>query len=125
LLFNHTWEVIRDEGVVGGPFRVSSRSYRYHFIGADDKELLMYHWQPDSGMTLPHVHMTLPAHVTRRTHVPTGRMTIEAIVRFAIDELGATPQLGGWRERLGESERLHVTHRSWHTDPPEDLPGLA
>ncbi len=39
-----------------------------------------------------------------KLHIPTGPVSLAAIVRFAIEELGVTPIPRDWNERLGNVE---------------------
>lgn len=92
-----------DAGTAQERFRVRTLSYLYGFttdIGeASDVEVLAFHWRRESG-TEPgsrghlHVGPALMAHqqIVRplsfhKAHIPTGRLSFEAIVRFAIEEL--------------------------------------
>lgn len=120
LHLDHQWEVVADERPGHEPFRVSSRAYRYHILNADDPghAHLMFHWHPNPRVSYPHLHTDTDDHVHRRMHVPTGRITVEAVVRFAIEELGATPAREDWRDVLKASESLHLEHRSWHLTSP-------
>lgn len=99
-------------------WRVSTVAYVYALLDAGDHELLAYHWQPDpndEGPDHPHLHVrtTLPAQVqmgkTREIHVgklhaPTGRVSLEAVVRMLLVELDIKPLHGDWRAVLDRAE---------------------
>lgn len=69
-------------------------------------ELIAFHWHPDHNQRVrfPHVHLGYGAgelrHGLDKAHIPTGRLTIADIVRFAITELGVEPMRGDWAEIL-------------------------
>ena len=68
--------------------------------------LLAWHWHPYglSSIIWPHLHFS-PAetpHLLRKTHVPTGFVTIVAILRCCIAELGVAPRRADWAAVLAE-----------------------
>lgn len=52
----------------------------------------------------------------------TGRFTFEAVIRFAITNVGCEPACSDWEERLLLAETPHRLYRSWHQAPSEALP---
>jgi hypothetical protein len=50
--------------------------------------------------------------LSTKTHVPTGRISLEQVIRHVID-LGAKPLHDDWEVRLDESESPFMAHRSW------------
>lgn len=68
-------------------------------------------------MKTPHLHvrgLTAPLALSR-AHFPTGRVAIEAVIRFAIAELGVRPLLpaGTWQALLAETEQTFRDNRTW------------
>jgi hypothetical protein len=113
LLVEHAYDVIADEPP-RDPYRVSSRRYRYHFLDSGGKPFLMYHWHPGGrAVSYPHLHTDAPPHVGERMHVPSGRVSIESIVRFAIRDLGARPAPLDWTDVIGRSEDAFARSKSW------------
>ena len=101
-------------------WRVTTRMYEYSLLDRDETELLVYHWQPDADRTYPHLHVSAALSVRRRAledkqaidldglHLPTGRVSLEAIVRMLIDEfeIAARYPEADWRRRLEETEAV-------------------
>lgn len=113
------YEIIRDSRVGYGPYRVTTKGYDYSLRTADGCAVVDFHWHPNgnSHETSPHLHLGAaqlqPDAVLRnKQHLPTGRITFEAVVKSAI-ESGADPLRGDFAERLQETELRHVQHRSW------------
>ena len=99
LFFDHSWEVIEDHRSGYGPYRVSSRGYRYHFLTEDLQPALMFHWHPDS-LPFPHQHINESSgHIQRKMHVPTGRVTVEALSasQLTSSALNRSEKAGGTR----------------------------
>ncbi|HZU77721.1 MAG TPA: hypothetical protein VFA70_13215 [Dehalococcoidia bacterium] len=96
-------------------WRVSLTAYEYRFLDtgrSQGQELLAFHWHPDvqsrgNIARRPHVHLGAALGVApdRPRHIPTGFLQLEDIVQFAIEELGATPALRGWRAVLERSRQ--------------------
>lgn len=92
-------------------FRARLVGYRYAVIGAEQRELLAYHWHPTgvSGVTIPHVHVSNAAWRDRSApdlsaiHLSTGPIALSDIVLLLITEFGALPRRGDWAELLREN----------------------
>ena len=68
--------------------------------------------QPD----LPHLHVTSQAGtaaITRKQHIPTGRVSLESVVRFAIAELGVRPIRDDWGRVLDAGQAAFDARRTW------------
>ncbi len=93
----------------GNGWRVQTTSYSYQLFLPDERPLMTWHWHPEgsSPVSWPHAH--IPGHVhpvdLRKAHVPTGRIPLEAVIRFAIEEVGVEPLRADWRALLEETER--------------------
>jgi len=105
-------------------WRTRTRAYLDHVYADDGREFIAFHWHPERGrFVLPHAHFgslndPLPM---GKVHIPTGRTSLEAVVRLLIEELGVQPVRRDWRRMLDRTERTFIERRSWHTQPP--LPG--
>lgn len=102
--------------------RPAIASYAYALNDRSERELLAYHWHPDSKSSpiqTPHLHLSASLVVPNpgreatalpldKLHLPTGLVSLTAIVRMLIDEFGVQPLTPRWRERLTEAERLLV-----------------
>jgi hypothetical protein len=68
-----------------------------------------------AATTGPSLHMklaTTPVDMSG-SHFPTGQVSIEAVVRFLIEEMGVTPQRSDWQAVLDANEEAFVGKRSW------------
>jgi hypothetical protein len=91
--------------------------YEYRLLDRDERELLVYHWQPGpehSGPGYPHLHVSASLNaqadaLTRRSidldklHLPTGIVTLPAFVRMLITEFQIRPLRQEWATRLDEA----------------------
>lgn len=102
-----------------GPYKCETIQYGYAFEDVAGNDIITYHWTPEATgntRTWPHLHLgqavcsgsSVLAGRFHKLHIPTGRMPIEGIVRFAIVELGAqligNQSLEGVLADLAESE---------------------
>ncbi|MBA3450076.1 MAG: hypothetical protein H0T18_02555 [Chloroflexia bacterium] len=93
--------------------------YEYRLLDRDERELLVYHWQPGDeyqGPNYPHLHVsaTLSAQISaidRRSidldklHLATGHVSLAAVVRMLITEFQIAPRRPDWREMLDRHEQ--------------------
>jgi hypothetical protein len=101
--------------------------YQYRLLDSEERELLVYHWQPGdafAGPDHPHAHVSaaLSARISAAEtetidldgrHVATGRVSLEAFVRMLIEEFGVAPQRSDWRQSLERAKaviREEATH---------------
>jgi hypothetical protein len=96
-------------------WHISTLAYDYRLSRATDSaELLSWHWHPRTGVPFPHLHVTATGW-NRRSHVPSGRVSVEAVLRLLLSELGVPPKREDWANVLDDSEALFIKHRRWHT----------
>jgi hypothetical protein len=92
-----------------GRWMVSTTSYAYRLLGDGQRDVLAYHWHLEgtSSVTWPHLHVHGRTDVLdlRRVHLPTGHVSLQAILRLAIGELGVQPLRADCRAVLDETER--------------------
>ena len=66
--------------------------------------ILAYHWHPVgvSPVTAPHLHLggQLMDVDVGKAHLPTGVVSLQAVLRLAIADLGVAPLRDEWREVL-------------------------
>ncbi len=103
-----------------GPIKVSTVRYFYVLATETDEEILSFHWTSGAAVeggpeevSFPHLHIG-PALIgtqpvirpknLRKAHIPTGRVSLEAIIRLAIEEFGVTPLHPRWQEILARTE---------------------
>jgi hypothetical protein len=99
---------------------VSTTAYRYHLLDESGKELIGWHWHPESkgdSRLRGHPHLHVPAGpIDRRLHVPTGRVSIESVLRLLVDlGIPARPaHVTDFAKVLDECEGPFIKHRRWH-----------
>lgn len=108
----HNYALVQE----GGQWTVHTRGYAYELQLADGREVVAYHYDPreQSKVKYPHLHvkdLTVPIPLGK-AHFPTGRVSIEAILRFAITELGVLPRLNRWETVLAETEQAFARRRT-------------
>lgn len=96
-------------------WRVTTAGYAYHILDEVGKELIGWHWHP---ATSAHPHLHVPAGpIDRRVHVPTGRVSIESVLRLLLTDLEVPPAAAhadDFAEVLDECEGPFILHRRWH-----------
>jgi hypothetical protein len=98
---------------------VSTVAYVYRLDDDAGRELIAWHWHAGSRVSYPHAHMTGLA-VSSRAHLPTGRVSIESVLRLLLDDLGVPARRPDYAEVLAEAERLFIGRRRWHARGPGD-----
>jgi hypothetical protein len=112
----HRYTVVKEAGD-RGPWTVRTAEWKYEVSDQSDEVIVDFHWHPVSGRTQwPHVHaygdrgsMTMD-----RLHIPTGRVSIESVIRFLIEDLGVVTRRPDWDRVLTQSEILFLEWRTWH-----------
>ncbi len=119
LVVKQFYYVIRVEEPDRGPWRVSTAEYNYNLRDADNRVVLAFHWHPAERFKVrhPHLHLDQGARLghedLHRTHIPTGRISIEEVIRFVITELRVEPLRGDWEKVLSEAESARQSWRTW------------
>jgi len=113
------YEVIQAEGELG-PWKTTIVQYQYSFRSPDGQnEILGFHWHPRTGrFTHPHVHVGSAALsdgslLTRKMHIPTGRIAVEQVLRFAIEDFEVEPLDEDWDEVLRAGQQRFERWRTW------------
>ena len=110
----HFFEVT-EEPDEAGPYRCHTLAYSYDFRHVDGPSVLAFHYHPRSRVVAPHAHVhqyTEPVDLSK-LHVPTGRASLESIVRLTIEEFGAPPQRDDWDAVLSAAEAGFHARRTW------------
>lgn len=104
----HWFEV--EQGTASATWRTRTRGYSYALDDAAGHEILAYHWHPEgpSHVTTPHLHLgagagALRPHLTN-AHLPTGPVTLPAVLRLAVRDLGVQPLRPDWAEVLDRAD---------------------
>lgn len=116
LRFAHHYRIIQapDER---GPWKVGTAAYFYSLDDASDQEVISYHWHPEgqSPIQFPHLHLGPGARCQRDeiavAHCPTGRISIEEFLRFAIADFRVEPLRTDWPEVLAAAQRFERYHQ--------------
>lgn len=109
----HLYEVVDGEQ----SWSVHTVGYTYQFALTDGVEIVIYHYDPRPGslVTRPHLHvrgLNQPMPLGK-AHFPTGRVSIEETLRFAMRELGVQPLKADWVAILDTTEADFNTKRTW------------
>jgi hypothetical protein len=115
--FLHSYNLSRT-GEHGSGWHVSSRNYFYQVHDQPGLELIAFHWHPGrpGQPAFPHLHIAGSdgsVAIGRTNHVPTGRVSLESVVRFLITELDVRPLRVDWERVLDEGERTFMSRRTW------------
>lgn len=99
-------------------WKVKTDSYEYSIENATGRELFAYHWDPAGKVTVPHLHFgalvtAADSPISRKAHVPTGRVPVEDVVWFAIEELKVKPLRDNWDKLTAFSRKRFMEHKSW------------
>ena len=87
-------------------WQIQVSSYFYELLDSDGREVLAYHWHPrgNSPVPTPHLHLEQGAQVgrteVRDAHLPTEDVSMEAILRVLIEEMGVRPLRPDWESIL-------------------------
>jgi hypothetical protein len=96
-------------------YKVTTLSYLYTLFDANGREVLGYHWQPEEKVAHPHLHVGPGAEarrLSRKVHLPTGRIALEALLRCAIEDLGVDRERDDWDKVLAKSQADFEQHRT-------------
>lgn len=113
-LLGHQFQLVQDGRK---SWHVSTFAYRYHLLDGAGQELVAWHWHPETGTGHPHVHVAAEP-IGRRAHLPTGRVSIESVLRLLLTDLGVPPaqdHAGDFLQVLQAAEEPFIQHRRWHS----------
>ena len=115
LRLRQRFRVVRD-----GPkrFHVSTEAYFYRLDDAGGHELAAWHWHPGQLVDYPHAHIDCNT-LTSAAHLPTGRVSIESVLRLLLDDLGVPAKRADYARVLDEAEKPFIQHRRWHARGPD------
>jgi hypothetical protein len=98
----------------GGAWRMTT--LRYDFALRDrDSTVFSWQWHPRSRRSpvgWPHLHLPEGTRFGTK-HVPTGRISLEDLLIFALDELDVRPSYENARSVLEDVAMKHKEHRTW------------
>jgi hypothetical protein len=103
-------------------YKISTKYYLYSIADADQNDLIGFHYHPElkeDPVLYPHVHAYanddkrfLPLNLHKR-HIPSGRVALEDVIRWLIDELKVKPNRPDWDNVLKEARQKFIENRSW------------
>lgn len=101
-------EALGDRGL----YKVTITAYMYIVDDHRGHEVFSYHWQPDAPeVKFPHLHVEHPAF--KRAHFPTGRISLEEVLRLLITDFGVQPLKSDWNRILTKTHQKFATYRTW------------
>lgn len=112
------YRIVRAEGQ-RGPWKVKTTAYFYTLEDRDGREIISYQWHPTGkgALPYPHLHLGDAAEVVRAelqgAHIPTGRLSLEQFLRFAIETFRVRPRRHDWRDVLFGTRRRFEQWRTW------------
>lgn len=98
-------------------WHVSTNAYFYRLNDGAGSELISWHWHPQTGMPYPHLHVSAGV-LDRRAHLPSGRVSIESVLRLLLTDLEVPPtreHADDYTQILEEAEAKFIAHRRWHS----------
>ena len=112
------YEIVRTSEAGRPPWRTSTRGYSYELQTASGELVWSYHWHPSQRFPNPHAHLghtqlADDAVLHQKAHNPTGRVSLESVVRACITEYGATVMRDDWDKVLSLREGDFQIYRSW------------
>lgn len=112
------YEIIRTTEPDRPPWRVSTRAYAYELQTTSGELVLSYHWHPSSAVQAPHTHLghtqlAPDAVLSQKAHQPTGRVSLESVVRACITEYNVRALKEDWDKTLALREGDFQLYRSW------------
>jgi hypothetical protein len=117
-VIQHRYKVVEVHGEAG-PWKTRTEGYWYVLHDEDGEEAIAFHWHPWRLSARPHVHVhtdqagsTVMGHHLNKLHLVTGRITVEQVVRFAVEEFGVSAR-PDYDHILTRNQRKHVAWRTW------------
>ena len=114
--FKMTFEVVPHDLDWDSSWTIHIRAYLLRILDRDEREFLVYHWQPGpsfAGPDFPHLNVSASPEIqvdalTRRTidldkrHLATGQVSFRSVIRMLITEFQIKPLRPDWETRLEE-----------------------
>ena len=112
------YEIVRTTEADRPPWRVSARGYAYEMQTSSGELVWSYHWHPSQRVPNPHSHLgrtqlAEDAVLYQKAHNPTGRVSLESVIRACITEYGAAPMKDDWDKTLTLREGDFQIWRTW------------
>jgi hypothetical protein len=116
LYLEQQYELVEASGE-HGPWKVSTRAYRYRIDSAAGEELVLWHWHPTDpegrSHRQPRPHLHAQVGELRGRHLLTGRVGLESVIRVLVEDFNVRPRRGDWRSVLDATEAQFEQWRTW------------
>ncbi|MGH8909951.1 MAG: hypothetical protein ACRD0K_26510 [Egibacteraceae bacterium] len=112
LSLRQQFRVVHTDDPDRGPWKVATQAYKYT-IEMDGREVAAWHWHPlgRSRERRPHLHVPHPP--LAGSHVPSGRVSLEGVLRLLLAEREVRPRRSDWETVLDEAEARFTRWRTW------------
>jgi len=96
------WYEITTTALPSRRFIVELTGYFYTLLDHNLREMVAFHWHPtaNSHVRTPHLHLGPGSQVGRaelqRSHLPTGFVELQQVLRLLIEEFDVTPLRDDW-----------------------------
>ncbi len=135
----HKYRIVRDDTPGRGPWRVTIDHYVYTIrrspssdSSSKHEKLISYQWHPNpqGRYNYPHLHLypdsivgspSEAAKLSSKSHIPTGRVAMEDIIRFVITQLNVQPLRKDWEKVLNETQERFTRYSSWLGSGPPSI----
>lgn len=106
---------------IEGEWKVKTLGYEYAIeLTKEKKEVIAFHWNSsvDNGLRA-HIHVGLTGKgqsLSNKHHIPSGRVSVENVVKFLIEELRVPPAKayrGTWNDLIEKALQKFNAFRSW------------
>lgn len=107
----------------GGDWKVYTHGYRYQILNDSDagREIFAFHWDRRIASSVPSAHLHVgfgtrlaEPPIDKKTHIPSGRVPIEDVVHFLIEELRiVSPRRYDWNEVVSKARENFMRNKSW------------
>jgi hypothetical protein len=107
------YQLVEADDAERGPWKVATRAYSYQLADSQGQEVAAWHWHPSgaSPWRQPHLHVT--GGRLGECHLPTGRVSLEGVLRLLLTELAVRPLRDDWLAVLDEAEAAFREWRTW------------
>lgn len=127
MALSQRFEIVQTDDKEKGPYKTSTREYAYHLFDAE-RQHVWFHWHPSNGVEMPHLHLGLRPKteggieaaakfggvLARKLHLVSSRISVEQVIRFAINEFEVDRLREDWKSVLDANQGKHEKYRSWH-----------
>jgi len=99
-------------------FRITTVRYIYVLWRDKDERIIDWHYHRRKNSSFQaHLHVRddskRTSHNLVNKHIPTGRVPLEDVIRFSIQETNISPRESEWSAILEETEAIFRNNRTW------------